>query len=47
MMPIEDLKTLAGLYCIDIYNDFDEVEIKTYSPAIQKAWEIGRDLFNS
>jgi hypothetical protein len=36
--------TDAEQVCVDIFNDFDESELKGSCPSIIKAWEIGRDL---
>jgi len=30
--------------CIDIFNDYSEEEMYPFSPALVKAWCIGRDL---
>ena len=41
--PIEDLKSFALARCIDIFEDYDESEIKGESLSIRSAWEVGRD----
>ena len=33
--------------CIDIFNDYSEQEMAPFSPALVKAWEIGRDLLEN
>lgn len=38
------LEGLAGTYCVGIFNDFDESEIKQQPPSIQGAWNIGENL---
>lgn len=43
-MNTEELKSLAGKACIDIFKDFDAFEILKMSCSIREAWKIGRDL---
>lgn len=43
---IFDLSAASGSACVDIYRDFDEDEIKQKPLSIQKAWEVGRDMYN-
>ena len=46
MRDLDDLKSFAGKACVDIYNDFSEIEVRGMPQSLQKAWEIGRDLIN-
>lgn len=41
---IQNLRLQASNICIDIYQDFDEVEIRKENQSIQVAWEIGRNI---
>ena len=38
------LKKLALSWCLDIYNDYDESEIKNLPASVQGAWDIGKRL---
>ena len=40
----EGEKISASRYCVDIFNDLDELEIKNYPPSIQGAWNTGRRI---
>lgn len=44
MHCIQNLRLQASNICIDIYQDFDEVEIRKENQSIQLAWEVGRDI---
>ena len=44
MTIIDDLKTFAAKFCIDIFNDFDEFEILSEPQSVQQAWKIGKEL---
>ena len=39
-----DLKTVAAGICLEIYKDFDAVEIRRQPESIQRAWCMGREL---
>jgi len=36
----------ASNICIDIYNDFDQQEVMKMTQVVQRAWGIGRDIYN-
>lgn len=40
----EEEKISASRYCVDIFNDFDESEIKDFPPSIQGAWKSGKRI---
>ena len=42
-MKIEDMKTLALSYCMDIFDDYSMAEMMQCTPAIQGAWRIGKE----
>lgn len=42
VMNTQDKKAFALKYCIDIYNDYTEAEVKKFTPpCVQKAWALG------
>ncbi len=43
-MAEDNLFLKAGRDCIDIFEDFDEIEITTFPKSIQIAWTTGREL---
>lgn len=44
-MNTEEMKTIALKRCIDIYNDYEEDEVRRWAPrSVQLAWETGRDF---
>ena len=42
---IENLKSLAGKACIDIYLSLHVSEMESKSEQIKKAWSIGQELY--
>lgn len=44
MKTIKQRRLQASNACISIFDDFDEKEANQFSPAIVRAWEIGRDI---
>ena len=40
----EDWKAVVAAVCIDIFTDYDESEVRQMTPAIQRAWEVGKEL---
>jgi hypothetical protein len=44
MDKLDELKSFAGKYCIDIFELFDEIEIHEQLTPIRDAWETGREL---
>ena len=45
----EDYKTIkfdCTQCCLDIFNDFDDKEIKKENTSVRDAWEKGRDVYN-
>lgn len=44
-MNIDDQKSLALKYCIDIAQHYSEEEVKKFAPqSVQKAWAVGRGV---
>jgi hypothetical protein len=41
------LSGIAAKRCLDIYNDFDAVEIVSYPPSVRLAWACGCSLANA
>jgi hypothetical protein len=41
---LKELRNDAGSYCVDIYKDFSEEEVKQLSQAIQAAWKTGKKI---
>jgi len=41
-----DLRTKSAEYCLDIFNDFSEDEIKKLPASIQRAWNVGKEISN-
>ena len=41
MSDKKSLEELALSHCEDVFNDYDEIEIKQFSPAIQYCWRVG------
>ncbi len=41
---LTELKAEAVKDCISIFDDFDEIEVKSMPPSIQEAWKAGREL---
>jgi len=44
MNNLEKLAALAGKYCIEIFNLFDDLEIQEQLAPIRSAWHTGREL---
>ena len=46
-MNIDDQKTFALKYCIDIAQHYSEEEVKKFSPfSVQQAWIVGREVID-
>lgn len=41
---MSNLKTQALKACLDIYNNYDEQELSSYSIAVHEAWCVGKQL---
>jgi len=41
---MSELNIQSSAACLDVFKDYDELEIKDFSPAIQSAWECGREV---
>jgi hypothetical protein len=39
----ESLESRALSVCLDIYNDYDDLEIKKMGVVLIRAWEVGKD----
>lgn len=44
-MDIEDLKSLAGRACIDLYLSIHVIQLEGQTEQIKKAWSIGQELY--
>jgi len=44
-MTTEELKSLAGKACIDLYLSIQVSQIKAQSEHVQNAWVIGQELY--
>ena len=46
-MNIDDQKTFALKFCMDIAHDYSEEEVKKFTPpSVQKAWKVGREVID-
>ena len=44
MNKLDELTALAGKYCVEIFNLFDDLEIQEQSAPTRSAWHTGREL---